>query len=156
MLDISQFRILIIRDTLVKSGYWSQSAENLLLGTAMIESKLSYFEQLGGGPAKGLYQCEKATYVSVTDYIKRDAARTKVILAISQLSDFPPIDTLIYNLRYATLICRMHYYRFPQPLPEATDYVEMAHAHKILYNTAGGKTEIEDSINVFKLACKES
>ena len=34
----------------------------LLLGTAMIESGLKHLQQLNGGPAMGLWQCEPRTH----------------------------------------------------------------------------------------------
>ena len=41
---------------------WSTAAEELVLGTAIVESSLIYISQHGAGPALGLWQVEPATH----------------------------------------------------------------------------------------------
>ena len=59
-------------------------------------------------------------------------------------------SNLITDLAYATLMCRMHYMRQREALPAATDASGMAAYHKDHYNTAKGKTDINQSIIIFK------
>ena len=47
----SQIRSLVIRPALSKINLWSPSAEELVLGTAIVESGLTYIRQWGDGPA---------------------------------------------------------------------------------------------------------
>ena len=57
-----QFRELIIRPALEAIGLWSQTAENLVLGTAIHESgNFKYIKQVGGGTALSFYQIEPVT-----------------------------------------------------------------------------------------------
>ena len=53
---------MVIRPALTKINLWSRSAEELVLGTAIVESGLTYLKQRGEGPALGLWQIEPATH----------------------------------------------------------------------------------------------
>ena len=61
MLDTTQFTNHVIQPVLLDLGLYSKAAEELLLGTAIQESRLKYLVQIGGGPALGVYQMEIAT-----------------------------------------------------------------------------------------------
>ena len=61
MIHIQQFKDHIIVPTLKKIGLHSDAAVQLLLGTAVQESRLMYLKQLKGGPAIGFYQIEVIT-----------------------------------------------------------------------------------------------
>ena len=54
-LDAKQLRELVIRPALMEIELWSEAAEELVLGTAIVESRLSFIKQLGSGPAFGLW-----------------------------------------------------------------------------------------------------
>ena len=58
----SQTLALVICPALEKLSLWSPSAEELVLGTAIVESGLTYLKQHGDGPALGLWQVEPATH----------------------------------------------------------------------------------------------
>jgi hypothetical protein len=143
-LDLEQFAQYIIRPTLADLGLYSVQAGNLLLGTAMVESGLKYVRQLGGGPALGVYQMEPATYHDIfrnyLDY--RPALRTKVKVYGNYEGD------LVGNLKYATALARIHYLRVPDAIPTKATY--MAGYHKRWYNTLLGKTDVGESIKVFR------
>ena len=63
-LNLDHFRADVIQPTLAHLDgddaprFQGLAAENLLLGTALVESGLHYLHQLGGGPALGIYQIE--------------------------------------------------------------------------------------------------
>ena len=61
-LDAKQLRELVIRPALMEIELWSEAAEELVLGTAIVESRLSFIKQLGSGPALGLWQIEPDTH----------------------------------------------------------------------------------------------
>ena len=61
MLSVIQLQDMVIAPALDKLGLWSPSAEELVLGTAIVESGLTYIRQWGDGPALGLWQVEPST-----------------------------------------------------------------------------------------------
>ena len=144
MLDANHFHKLIIRPTLKQLGLYSMSAEELLLGTAIQESRLVYLKQLGEGPALGLYQMEPATHDDIwANYLKY---KTDLGLAVLGMSNSPEMDAreMIGNLYYATAMARVHYLRFPDPLAAPGDIEGHAAIYKELYNTyLGAATEEE-------------
>lgn len=146
----SQFARLIIRPTLQGIGLWSIDAERLLLGTALTESKLEYVHQIGG-PALGVYQCEKATHDDIwTNYLNNLRAPKDLLPKQIKglLNSHHPHENLVYNLAYATAICRVHYLRSPKPMP--SDALSMAFTWKLLYNSNKGKGTVEKALPFFK------
>ena len=131
MLNIAHFRAFIIRPTLEHLDMHSEAAENLVLGTALQESNLTHLQQLGGGPALGLFQMEPAT--------ERDILETYLSRREDIAKKLPADRDLIGNLKYATAMCRIHYWRVPEPLPHADDADGMAAYYKQFYNTAEGE-----------------
>jgi len=64
MTDADHLRREIIAPALRHIGMWSGAAENLLLGTAAVESRMgTYLRQVGGGPALGIWQVEPVTHL---------------------------------------------------------------------------------------------
>lgn len=139
-LNIYQFRHYVLQPTLHQIGLWSESAEILLLGTALTESgNMHYLHQLGQGPAKGIYQMEPRTHADIWDnYLKyKQELRREVLSFLAPVPE--PVDQLITNLAYATVMCRIHYLRVKAPLPLSTDLNAMGEYWKKYYNTELGK-----------------
>ena len=67
MIDVKQFRANIIEPALTVLELDSVAAQELLLGTAVQESRITYLRQLGNGPALGLFQMEPATHNDIWD-----------------------------------------------------------------------------------------
>ena len=61
MLAATLLLSMVIRPALSKINLWSPSAEELVLGTVIVESDLTYLRQWGEGPALGLWQVEPST-----------------------------------------------------------------------------------------------
>lgn len=138
MLSPSQLRAYIVRPTLVTLGMWTAAAEDLVMGTAAQESRLTWIRQLRGGPALGLWQMEPATHDDVSRYvINRPAIRD----GIERAAGVVRLDSryLVGNLPYACALCRVHYWRVPEPLPGAGDVRGLSHYWKRYYNTAAGR-----------------
>lgn len=135
-LDPHQLRDLIIRPTLKRLNLWSEAAEELVLGIAIQESDLHYLTQLGGGPARGLWQMEKATH----DDIWENFLNGRVKLALNILGPYPKPDhaRLAWDLAYACAMCRAHLLRCPGELPPAGDINGQAKYWKQYYNTPLG------------------
>lgn len=142
-MNIGHLKNLVIVPVLKRLEMYSDAAVNLLLGTAIQESRGIYLKQLGGGPALGIYQMEPATHDSLWDnYLNRPnkkqiADRVRTL----ELPDWYPINEareMEGNLYYATAMCRIHYWQFAEPLPNATDISGMAFYWKRYYNTVEG------------------
>lgn len=138
MLNLEHFRIHVVRATLTYLGLWSEAAENLLVGTAIVESGLRHLRQLGNGPARGFFQIEPLTHDDIKRYLRN---RPKLRAKVSALrAEQPPeIDQLIINLAYGCAIARIKYWMDPEPLPSADDIDGLGRYYKRVYNTAKGK-----------------
>lgn len=149
MLNIKQFRELIIKPTLLKLGMYSQAAENLVLGTATQESNLYNIKQIGGGPALGVFQMEPATHKDLWIYLDRKPLMAQSVRSIASAgysgTTVPP-NEMIGNFNYACAMCRIQYYRRPEPLPDADDLAGLAKYYKIFYNTRLGAATVDDFI----------
>lgn len=150
MFDAEQLRRYVVRPALKHLSLWSEAAENLLLGTAAVESRLGTFvHQVGGGPALGIWQCEPATHLDVWgNYLRHRPPLADFVrsLAPSVHHVADPVcpvdpDALVASSWYAAAICRIHYRRFPDPLPAAGDWPGMARLWKLRYNGPGKGTE---------------
>ena len=64
-LDARQLPELVIKPALLEIELWSEAAEELVLDTVIVESRLSFIKQLGSGPALGLWQIEPDTHRDV-------------------------------------------------------------------------------------------
>ncbi len=135
----------LITDTLFEINMLSESAVNLLMGTAAQESHLGTYIRQIKGPALGIFQMEPATHNDIWhNYIDYKKGLERIIMDCALMSH--PIDAraLIYNLKYAIIMCRLHYRRAPEALPEYYDVAGLAKYWKKYYNThLGAGTEEE-------------
>jgi len=164
LINTKQLKDLVIEPTLMEMGpeFQSPYAVALLVGTAAQESRMGEFlVQLGGGPALGIFQMEPDTYYDIWDHfidyrphIQRMIVRVcpgdyghrsmrqpggedlmRVLMA-------PDPKRLVYDLRFATLMARLHYYRVSKPLPKTPQ--GYAAYWKLYYNTElGAGTQAE-------------
>ena len=121
MLAATLLLSMVIRPALSKINLWSPSAEELVLGTAVVESGLTCIRQWGDGPALGLWQVEPATQIDLyTNFLNyRPELGSKLIeLRAAGLS---LDENLATNLIYGAAVCRLCYYRKAEALPEAGD-----------------------------------
>ncbi|MBY0274753.1 hypothetical protein K2Z84_05405 [Candidatus Binatia bacterium] len=146
-MKVDQFREYVVRPVLrflEPEIPYSEAAENLLVGTALQESRLCYLDQLDKagrpGPAFGLFQMERATH---DDHWRWIEARPELARKIKLLMADHPTDRmeqLRSNLAYATAMARVHYRRRTFPLPtNAGDIAALARIYKAHYNTPLGK-----------------
>ena len=133
------FKEQIIRPTLKTLGLWSAAAEELLLGTALQESGLTHRVQLGGGPARGLFQMEPATHNDIwNNYLKYHKTLATLVKNLKSTATADGVLELRNNDRYAAAMARVHYKRAPAPLPPVGDIQAMAAYWKRYYNTIHG------------------
>lgn len=151
MIDPRQFRDLVIRPTLIHLDLHSIAAENLLLGTAAHESRLSWLKQHPNGPALGVYQMEPATHDDIWhNYLRYKSDLAAKIIALAGERSihgeaFNPFE-MVGNLYYATAMARVHYLRVKEPLPDGNDIEAMAGYWKQYYNTPRGKGTVEQFV----------
>lgn len=127
----------------------SEAAETLLVGTAVHESRLEFFDQWTGpgditlGPALGFFQIERNTH---EDLYKNFLRFRPALLEFVEALLVPGRDRdrqLVTNLEYATAIARVLFYRAPERLPAADDLSALAAYWKRYYNTLAGKGTAE-------------
>lgn len=153
MINPQHFVDLVIKPSLedfLGDKYASKAAVKLLLGTALQESKLTHLKQIGGGPALGVYQMEPVTHNDIWEtYLRYDSYLFGVIGGTSSGSkiEYPHCSELITDMKYATLMARMHYYRVSDPLPDFYDDVGLAHYWKDHYNTSHGAGTVDEYLD---------
>lgn len=153
MINPAQLKTYIVVPELKRLGLHSEDAVALVMGTAAQESRMGeYLKQIGDGPARGIFQMERATEKDIWDnYLKYKPELIKLVRAITvnQLPYYS--DEILYNLRYATAMCRIHYLRVKEKLPHHKDVAAQARYWKVYYNTHLGRGVEEDFIENYKL-----
>ena len=138
----------VIRPTLAHLGdaFTGPVSQALMLGTALTESNLEHLEQLGGGPAIGVYQCEPATHQDIFENFLRfdrwEQLRERVNDFRTLRTDEADAGEMYGNHYYATAIARCVYIRKPEHLPEYSAWA-LAGYWKRHYNTALGAGTVE-------------
>ena len=158
-MDPEQLRSEVVRPALETLELWSSRAESLVMGTAAQESHLRHLSQLGAGPALGLWQMEPATHTDIWEnYLRfRPELAERVMssgghdVKITEDSINPPHDWLVYNLRYAAALCRIHYRRVPAALPDLGNLQAMGAYWKDHYNTAAGAGTVGEFVRSYGL-----
>jgi hypothetical protein len=129
----------IIKPSVAHIGLWTPAASELLLGTALVESRLLHRRQLGGGPARGYFQMEPATHDDIwRNFLRYRSQLAGAVASLLSSSAADRHNELETNDRYACALARVHYARAPAPLPRAGDVAGMARYWKRHYNTLLG------------------
>ena len=139
-------------DVIRCSGYKLKASEALLLGTALVESGFRNVIQTGG-PALGFWQMEPATHDDHKDWIMRTEGieeRVKSVCALPPKGSMLqiPARMMVWNLRYAVCMARVHYRRRPGALPETIE--ELAQYWKDHYNTYQGRGTVEHFLKAWE------
>ena len=123
----------------------SETAVNLLLGTAAQESAFGTYLRQIRGPALGVFQMEPQTYNDIVyNYLAYRDDLEELVFA----NDIGDLDAtrVVWDIRHAAIMARIHYYRVPHPLPEPDDIQGLAGYYKNFYNTSEGKATTEEFI----------
>lgn len=152
MLDPKQLYAFVITPVLDQLGLNSLAARRLVLGTALVESELRALDQYDRGPpvlgpALGLWQMERRTHEDIwTNYLAyRAPLRAKV--AAYLMPGVGRWEQLVGNLFYGCAMCRIHYRRRAEPLPDPDDLTALARSWKDHYNTVLGAGSVADFMN---------
>ena len=160
MINISQIRDLTLR-TLTKLGpkYASSDAIDLLIGTAIIESRFKYIKQLGKGPAAGFWQIESDTALDNNSNWLRFRPKTlnscisATYIPLRYWAKGTKDDwrfLLQTNLAAGIVHARIKYYRVPHAIPKTLE--GQAKYWKKWYNTelgAGDPDEYIDQVSKY-------
>jgi len=151
LLDIQNFKNLILGPTLKAVDLYSESAVNLLLGTAIQESRLTYLKQKGGGPALGLFQIEPATLDDIYFRYLRREDKKELYEKIVQFTTRQGIQRqVIGNMSFAVIMARVRYLMVPEALPAHDDVGALAEYWKAHYNTSRGAGTVQGFIENYK------
>jgi len=155
-IDPHHFLAHVIRPTLARIELGGKAAETLLLGTALVESNLTYLKQIGDGPALGVFLMKPSTYFDIYEHVLGYKSRTLLKARVQTLCATPPphVDQLKWNMAYAAAMCRVQYWRWPAALPPATSAPGLAAYHKKFYNTTEGETNVAHSVEKFEKAIR--
>ncbi|UTW01218.1 hypothetical protein KDW99_08860 [Marinomonas rhizomae] len=157
-LNLEQLREYVVLPTLSNLGMYSEAAEQLVMGTITQESRATHLKQLGTGPALGLIQMEPATHADLwRNFIKYKSSLQDDLRAllsgeadsVFEVCGVPDELELMSNIKYAVAMCRVHYWRKPQTLPEANDINELAEYWKEHYNTFKGAGTVAQFVKNF-------
>lgn len=134
IMEPSVFRATVVEPVLRKLGLYSLEAEKILMGTAAIESQFVFVTQMGGGPARGLFQMEVATFDDLMDRFlaaKSHRALRNLVLSVAT-EDNPHADHMKVNHLFAAAMARIKYYTIHKNIP--TELNEQASYWSVYYN----------------------
>jgi len=142
VISAAQLRDEVISPCLQYLGRHSDDAVDLVLGTAAHESHLGYYLRQVKGPAQGIFQIEPDTHQSNWNnyllYRPELAEKVRQLASVRSIESGVPHDSeLIYNLFYATAICRIVYLPAKPAIPSTLE--GRAQYWKDHFNTAKGK-----------------
>ena len=158
MIDLTQFRLLVVRATLHRletaaAVAYSLAAENLLIGTALHESEnLTYLAQVNG-PALGLWQMEPETYKDIWENYLDYRPQMRIS---AMFGGVPPVSALVTDMALGCVMARIKYLRAPEPLPEANDAFGLQAYYKAVFNSPAGRATVANSLPSFQLAAQRS
>jgi hypothetical protein len=140
----------IVRPVLTMLGMWSPAAEELVIGTIAKESHLLKWDKQICGPAVGACQMEPETEYDIWHrwLFPRRPDLVTLITSICGATG-PNPARLRYDLIYNIIMCRLRYYRVPEPLPESHDVQALADYWKIHFNTYKGKGKPEEFVELY-------
>lgn len=149
-MDPEQFRHHILRPVLKQIELWSPEAEELLMGTAAVESGFRYLHQIRG-PAVGIFQMEPKSIMDLLGWIGQ-RPRAKASLIPYTLPQLPIVEQCHGNLYLITALARWYYYRIPDPIP--VKLAGQAEYWKRYYNTPLGKGTEQKYISAYNRLIK--
>jgi hypothetical protein len=124
---------------------YTQAAQDLLLGTAIQESRLQNIKQIGG-PALGFFQMEPATHNDIwINFLSYKPDLAACVSSFIPSGEQPLSSDLITFPKYACAMARVLYFRCPKPIP--TSLEDQAAYYKQYYNTPGGAATTEEYLN---------
>ena len=132
----------VIIPALVAIDSYSEEAVELIWQTGAAESLYKTTRQIKG-PARSWFQMERATHDDIWTNYLGPSSRQYLVDGLQELSRRPgDFGEMENNPWYAAAMCRIHYLRVPEALPEVDNTIGQAHYWKDHYNTKFGKGTI--------------
>lgn len=149
MLDIKDVRQLLVRPVLKSCGLHSRAAENLMIGTGLVESQFKYLIQKKG-VALSFFQIEPKTFTWLIVKLSNDKNIMQKVLRLLGMATLPTnANQLINNLALSCIIARLKYWYNPAPLPDADNLEDLARYWAMHYNTLNKETDIKRFIDLY-------
>lgn len=152
MIKAEDLRELIVQPTLDKLAEAeprinSDSAVELMMGTAAQETDLGFNLKQVGGPGLGIYSIEPATHKDVLRYLDRPD-KTRLKAAVMSINDTRDDLALVGDLYYSTAIARVRYWYVAEPMPEHIE--QLAVYYKAHFNTIHGAATPQEFIDSYE------
>jgi len=148
----------LIQTVVAVMRLYSVEAIDLLMLTAAQESNLGkYIQQLGNGPARGIFQMEPKTIQDLYDnFLKYNKQKADVLQSFRTSCSLE--TDLTGNLLFQIAAARLQYYRKPEKLPvkkgfaDGFEYItDLAKYWKTHWNTNLGKGTVQEAVqNYYK------
>ena len=136
MLDYKQLKTLVVIPALHDLVLLSDAAVELILFTCAAESKGGTYIHQSKGHALGIYNMLPVIYNDIWQNYIRIQQSIRLQLLYNFLAPvMPSEERLIYDLRFATAMARIHYARAKEPLPDAKDVDAIYDYYKTFYNS---------------------
>ena len=127
---------------------YSKDSVDLIIATGNAETGYKHLEQMGGGPALGFFQIEKATIDDVIDNYARYRPQVMHVLLDLGMIQGEEHFSVMSNIALQVAFCRLCYRRVPDPIPK--NLKDMAQYWKKFYNTPGGKGTVKHFLEANK------
>ncbi|MDX2346612.1 MAG: hypothetical protein QNK11_07080 [Legionella sp.] len=151
MLNLNQFKDSVLNPALSTLQMYSDEAMELLIFTCAAESDGGTYLKQIKGPALGIFQMEPTTHHDLwVNYIFKSTRILSLLAMNFQCPNIQDAERMVYDIRYAAIMARLQYARFPEPLPKKDDVDGMFDYYKKYYNTAKGKAKKADCIKKYK------
>jgi hypothetical protein len=137
---------LVIKPVLKVTGMDNHNGMILTCYTGETETHYDALRQVlqsgNYGEAYGWWGMQENAYNQCVKYLNRTDNQNlkKSILAACYLDMMPPLETLIWNVRFACCMARVQYWQEEEPIPD--DLEGMAHYYLKYYNR-GGKGNVQ-------------
>lgn len=149
MLDIKDVRRELIRPTLQYCRIWSRAAENLIVGTGLVESNFTFLSQIKG-PALSPWMIEPNTFTWLIAKLSTDKKLMLRVLQHLGMATLPSDPRqVINNMALACILARLKYLYNPAPLPNADNIDALARYWAKIYNTKNREKDIQRFIDLY-------
>ena len=144
----------LISDVLKTVNLYSESAVELLMLTAAVESNLGSYLVQQKGPAQGIFQMEPATR---RDIFTRFSKNRKELMAVCKR--YFPVNEEDHDIfargsiPFQIVMTRIYYLEKPGSIPNANDVAGLAEYWKKHYNTYLGKGTVEKAVAKYNRYC---
>ena len=150
MFNCDQLTQLVIKPAIADLNLYSEDAVELLIFTCANESQGGTYLSQIKGPALGIYQMEPNTYNDIwQNYIHNNQSLLLQLTHNFDLHQMPSEQRMIYDLRFATAMARIHYDRVKAKIPPARDIDGLWNYYKTYYNTSEGKADVMKAKNAY-------